>query len=147
SDVPLSGWFGVGVPVLIGPERTELALPAQLVLPFDPTLVAATVDPLEMRVAGRDADGRVAALVPSFVDSQSVTVEVGALGTFRVAAPDVVDAPSLFPLADTDEYEFDGALVLTIARSVTEPNLAALDVARATFEDGERSFGLWFDDR
>lgn len=147
DDIPLRGWLGVGVPFRIVPERTEFALPAQLVLPFDPTLVGGSVDPSEIRVAHRDADGLVAALVPTFVDSRSVMIEVDTLGDFRVTAPDVVDAPSLFPLVDADEYEFEGALTLRIARSVTEPNLAPLDVARATFDLGERSFGMWFDDR
>ncbi|HZN64776.1 MAG TPA: hypothetical protein VFB66_05710, partial [Tepidisphaeraceae bacterium] len=124
---PLPGWIDVGPPYVFAPDATAFAVPSQIVLPFSPRRVSAAVDPGEIRVGVRRASGLVGELVPTFVDTQSVTFDSIELGTFWVVAPDVIDASSSFPLNDGDVYHYDTGLVLTVDRTTAEPNLAPLE--------------------
>ena len=142
----LAGWTAVGIPYRLAPTSTTFAVPCQFVLPYDPTLVSALVSTDEFRIGFRDASGRVAGLLPTFVDTATVSFDASALGTFWVAAPDVVAAAELFPLRNADVYHFDPGLALTVERTSTEPNLP-LAIAKVAFTADGATSGIYFDIR
>lgn len=147
QPAPLAGMFAVGLAYSFAPAATTFAVPAQMVLAFDRTQVSAVVLGSEFLVAWRDHAGQVTTLLPTTVDSVSLTVPVSALGDYWVVVPDVVSAVSLFPLRNGDTYSYDGGLGLTILRTTTEPNMAALSIAKATFTDASGASGIYFDYR
>jgi hypothetical protein len=144
QSAPLQGFAAVGIPYLFAPTATTFAVAAQLVLPFDPTLVPPVVSSSEVRVGFRAADGTVAVIVPTFTDTASVSCDTRSLGTFWVIAPDVVAASLLLPLANNDVYHFENGVTLTVQRTTTEPNLSGQSVARLTIDDNGDQTGLYF---
>jgi hypothetical protein len=147
SRVP--GFVDVGPAYLFSPAATTFAAAAQVVLPFDPARVPSTVGVGELRIGLRTSTGQVTALLPGQVDMTlgRISIETLQLGTFWVAAPDLVSAADLFPLGDGDSYRFDSGLVVTVARTAAEPNIAPLEVAKLTLTRPGRAFGYYLDDR
>lgn len=142
------GWLAVSAPYRLAPTATAFAAPAQLLLPFDPSLLSSAVDSTELRVGFGDATGAVTTLVPTFADpGGSVMLDIDGLGTFWTVAPDVVSAHELLPLNDADVYTFDSELSLTVARSTVEPHFAPGEIVVLTFAWQGREWGLYCDDQ
>ncbi len=143
----LPGWLAVGTPYLFAPAATAFALPSQVAIPYVPAKISPAVGSSEIRVGFRDAAGVVTSLVPTQVAAPSVIADTSSLGTFWVWVPDVVAAASLFPLNQGDVYRYDSGLVLTVERTLVEPNVAPLETAKVTFALAGRTWGIYFDDR
>jgi hypothetical protein len=141
------GYVDVGPAHAISPSSTGFLVPAQIVIPYAPDAVAASVDDGELRVGFRNSVGQVVGLVPLQVDAVAgrVTFETTALGTFWVASPDVVTANDLFPLNDGDTYRYDSGLVLTVSHTANEPNFAPQSIVRLTFLSLGSTTGIYFE--
>jgi hypothetical protein len=144
---PVPGWLAVSTPYTFMPTATTFSMPVQITLRYFPTRVSSAVATSEIRVAWRNTAGQVSTLVPTFANATQKTVicNADALGTFWVQVPDVVAAAELFPLYDTDVYHYDTGMVVTVARSTTEPNIGPTEVAKVTFELNGNTWGTYFD--
>lgn len=145
TSTPIAGWREVGPVYLFAPQSTEFAAPASITLPYSPTKVSSSVLDSEIRIGYRDAAGAVSVIAPLQASDGIATFRADALGTCWVTAPDVVAAADLFPLGDGDEYHFDSGLVLSVERTATEPNLAPLEIAKASFTFDGTTYGTYFD--
>lgn len=141
----VAGWLAVSAAFRFEPAATAFGDPAQLILPYSPSRVSDIVAGTELRIGWRDAMGGLQLLEPQSADGGSAVLEIDALGTFWVLAPDVVTAAELFPLHDGDHYLFDSGLELDVARSTSVPNLNSIDVAELRFSWNEQVSGIYLD--
>jgi hypothetical protein len=145
---PVPGWFAASPAFRFDPQPFAFAVPATITMPYSTEAVSVAVANSELRVAFRSAPGAaVEPQVPLFAGSGIAQLQTSSLGAFWVLAPDVVDADSLWPLGNNDSYSYDSGLVLDVARTATEPNIAPLNVAKVTLTDGGTATGIYFDDR
>ena len=146
SIVP--GFVDVGQAFEFSPANTVLAVPAQLLIPFDPARLPDPTATGDLQVGLRTSTGQVVALAPSTIDTAlgRATFATSQLGTFWLAAPDVVAPDELFPLGNGDIYLFDTGLVLSVARTTVEPNFEPLEVQKVTFTRVGFTDGLYLDD-
>jgi len=128
------GFVDVGPAVHIEPSLT-LAVPALLILPFDPARVPAPTTTGDYVVRTRDSTGMVSDGPPRHVETAAGRVAVDALQmlTWWVSVPDAIDTRAYLPLGGGDAYRYDNSLILTVEATRTEPNFLGLPITKLTF--------------
>ncbi|GDY03745.1 hypothetical protein LBMAG49_30740 [Planctomycetota bacterium] len=137
SVTTVNGFVDVGPGFLFGPEGTTFGIPATLRIPFTPSRVSDAVDPSEVRVALRTADGNVQVLVPLQNEGIAVLLNITELGSYWVIAPDVIQGGTVLPLFNNDSYTMDSGLQISVTRPVTEPNVPPSAIKLAFTQNGQ----------